>query len=131
VTIFSWLSGSILAAAVIACTSSPGPGSGSGSDSGMGSGIAGTKKLTELSASEQDDLCAYTVAEEDGPGTVTCGDRAVYLEDEAMCALTLGSVNAQCQATVTDVEDCARAIGMDPCNTGVAACATFFACVPP
>ena len=120
-TRFSWLSGSILAVAVIACSSSP----------GSGSGITGTKKLTELSASEQNDLCAYTVGVEGGPRTVTCGDRAVYLEDEATCVLTLGSVNTQCQATVADVEDCARAIGMDPCNTGVAACTTFFACVPP
>ena len=128
-TRFSWLSGSILAAAVIACSSSPGPGSGS--STGTGSGIAGAKTLTELSPSEQDDLCAYTVVVEDGPGTVTCGDRTVYLEDEATCVLTLGSVNAQCQATVADVEDCARAIGMDPCNTGVAACATFLACVAP
>lgn len=118
-TRLSWLCGSIIACvAVVACSSS------------SGSGVTETKRLTDLSASEQDKLCTYSVDVEDGPRTVTCSDKSmVTIDDKATCLGNFGSISAQCQATVSDAEKCFQAMGKDPCNLDVGACSALLSCI--
>jgi len=105
-TRFSWLSGSILAAGRDRLQLQPGHGHGArgtghglgarASSMGTGSGIAGTKKLTVLFGFRARRTSARTPwAVEGGPRTVTLpATGRCYLEGEAMCVLTLGSINA-------------------------------------
>jgi len=112
----SWLCVSIV---TIGCSSS----------SGSGSGVTGTKKLTELSTTEQDQLCAYSVDIEGGPRTVSCSDGDVTIDDKATCVASFDSLGAQCTATVDDAEACAEAMAKDPCNFTIDACTALFTCV--
>jgi hypothetical protein len=109
--------GGALAVAVIGC-----------GGSASGSGVASSKKLTELSASEQDKLCTYTVDIEDGPRTVNCGDGSVSIDDKAMCVANFSQLGIDCKATVDDAEGCAEVMSKDPCNFDFNACAAFFSC---
>jgi len=103
-------------------------GCSGGDDGGTGSGVDGSKSVASLSASEQQDLCEFTVDVEDGPRTVQCDGFTVDIDDVAACVASLGEVPASCTATVADAEACALAIGDDPCHFDSPACQPFFAC---
>jgi hypothetical protein len=101
---------------VVACGSSP-----------TSSGVDGTKKLATLSTSEQADVCAYLTELRGAPRTVHCGDgSSVELADFSDCSLA--GVNATCEATVADIEDCFERLNDDPCSLGLVECAPVFAC---
>jgi hypothetical protein len=110
----SWL---CVAVAIIGCSSS------------SGSGVTASKKLIELSASEQDKLCTYTVDIEGGPHTVTCSDGPITVDDKATCIANFSGLGAQCTATVDDAEGCAEAMGKDPCNFDFNACTALISCL--
>jgi hypothetical protein len=100
-----------------------------GCGSSSGSGVTGSKKLTELSASEQDQLCTYTVKVEGGPHTVTCSDGTVTIDDKATCVNNFTGLGASCMATVDDAEGCSEAMGKDPCNFDFNACSALLTCL--
>lgn len=102
---------------------------GCGSSSSSGSGVTETKKLTELSASEQDQLCTYSVNIEGGPRTVTCSGGDVTIDDKATCIANFTGLSAQCMATVDDAEGCAEAMGKDPCTFDFSACSALLSCL--
>jgi len=83
-----------------------------------GSGLEGTKKVVDLSASEQGDLCDYTSEVEGGYGaSKMCGDGiTITVKPRAECVANLEAVVAGCTATVADVEACAEAVGEDLCK---------------
>lgn len=102
------------------------------SSSSTGSGVDRGKKLSQLSADERDQLCAFRVDVEQAPRTVTCGSMpSVTLEGKASCLAGLDGVTLQCQATVGDAEACYLAIADDPCTFGVGTCTALFTCVLP
>jgi len=104
-------------------------GCSGGDDGGTDSGVDGSKPIGSLSASEQQDLCAYTVDVEGGPRTVACGDFDVEIAGVAECVENLAGVPATCPATVEESEACAAAIGDDPCHGfGSDACDPLLAC---
>ncbi|HET7505199.1 MAG TPA: hypothetical protein VFK02_29475 [Kofleriaceae bacterium] len=112
-----------LALAVSACGSSSGSG---------GSGVSGSKKLVELSPSEQDQLCAYSVDAAGGAREVDCGGgQMVTIQDKASCVASFGAFDAQCTATVDDAEGCAEARGRDACHVDAAACSALGSCLVP
>src|SRR5678815_5096212 len=91
-------------AALAACSSSP-PGS---------SGVTPTKPLNTLSASERDQLCSFRTEVEHAPRTVTCDDMSrVMIQGKASCVSGFGAVTIQCQATVSDAENCFHAFNDD------------------
>ena len=98
----------MLIAALVACADS---------GSSSGSGIDGSKKLTELSASEREDLCAYMFEAEGGAHSKTCGDGiTISVRSAAECAAGFANLSASCTATVGGAEDCSEAAGEDLCN---------------
>jgi hypothetical protein len=111
-------------------------GGGSG---GGGSGVAGAKKVIDLTPAEIDSLCAYisTVFPEQ---TVTCASGPVMLgTTKANCISTSPSKTAApgCTVTVDQSESCAEAFGAETdaqvcANTIPTACAPLFstACNP-
>jgi hypothetical protein len=104
-----------------ACSSSPST-----------SGVAETKRLNTLSASERDQLCSFRTEVEHAPRTVTCmGAGSVTIGDKAACVAVFSGVDIQCQATVSDAETCFHAFDADPCNHGNGGCTALFTCVLP
>jgi hypothetical protein len=96
------------------------------------SGVAENKLLSTLTASERDQLCSFRTEVEHAPRSVTCsGTSDVMIEDEASCVSAFSSVTIQCQATVSDAENCFHAFNDDPCAHGNGACTTLFTCVQP
>jgi len=92
-----------------------------------GSGVSSSKLLVDLSVSEEDDLCNYIVDVEDAPRTVTCSDGStVTLEESTDCDFS--GFTTSCTATVGDAEDCAQALGNDPCNPDLSACIEIIQC---
>jgi hypothetical protein len=99
-----------------------------------GSGVTGSKKLIELSASEQDKLCGYIADLEHGyiatciagmpdgiPTDRPCGDIGIpgYL----------GDLGSKCAATVDDAENCYEARAKDPCHYDFnASCGALYVC---
>ncbi|HEU4726520.1 MAG TPA: hypothetical protein VFT22_01465 [Kofleriaceae bacterium] len=115
------MSWSCLAVALLACGAC---------GSSSGSGVSGSKKLVELSPSDKDKLCSYTVDVEGGAREVDCGGGlTVTLEDKASCITDFDGLSASCTATVDDAEGCAEAEGKDPCHVDVGACSALFQCV--
>lgn len=109
--------------AVLAACSSSSPSS---------SGVTPTKLLNTLTASERDQLCSFRTEVEQAPRTVTCKDMStVMIQDKASCVAAFGSVDIQCQATVSDAETCFHAFDADPCGHGDGGCTTLFTCVQP
>lgn len=96
------------------------------------SGVAETKRLNTLSASERDQLCSFRTEVEHAPRTVTCmGGGSVTIGDKAACVAAFGAVDIQCQATVSDAETCFHAFDADPCGHGNGGCTVLFTCVLP
>lgn len=110
----AWLCASLM---VVACGGS------------SGSGVSGTKKLVELTASEQDKLCSFEVEAEGGPRTVDCGGGTmVTIHDKGTCLADFSQISPSCTATVKQAEQCFDAIGMDPCNFGGGTCTAVLQC---
>ncbi|NVB79726.1 MAG: hypothetical protein HOV81_15120 [Kofleriaceae bacterium] len=89
-----------------------------GDDSGSSgsSGVEGSKKLTELSASEQQDVCEFMVASQENVESKDCGDGiTVFATTEAKCLAGFASFDASCTATVDNAEACAAAVSGDLC----------------
>ncbi|MBA3458236.1 MAG: hypothetical protein H0T42_34460 [Deltaproteobacteria bacterium] len=82
------------------------------------SGVAGSKKLVELSTTEIGDLCDYTSDVQGGYGTSkVCGDGiTVTVPARASCISRLEATAASCTATVDTAEACAEAVGEDLCK---------------
>ena len=94
-----------------------------------GSGVTGTKKLVDLSASERDKMCAFEVDAEGGARTVDCpGGTQVTIHDKATCLTDFAAISPTCTATVKQAETCFDAVGMDPCNFGGGACTAVLQC---
>lgn len=105
----------------------------SDSDSGSGSGTSGvdsTKKVTELSSSEREDLCEYMTEAQGGVHSKDCGDGiTLTVETTAECVANIGAFTTSCTATVDDAEACAEAAGDDLCNLlSSPACSFIFTC---
>lgn len=88
-----------------------------GCGGGGGSGISGSKRLSDLTDAEAQDLCQYA---EDAFGpmrTVTCNDQTFEIggEDNDCETATAGEIPETCTATVGQFEDCMDAIAADPC----------------
>jgi hypothetical protein len=95
--------------------------------SSSSSGVSGSKKLVALSADEELDLCDYLVGVIDAPRTVACSDGStVELTMDDACSFE--GVPESCEATVSDAERCAKALGRNPCTPDFAACAALFQC---
>jgi hypothetical protein len=103
-----------------ACSSSPST-----------SGVAETKRLNTLSASERDQLCSFRTEVEHAPRSVNCSGTTVTVGDKAACVSAFSAVDIQCQATVSDAETCFHAFDADPCAHGNGGCTTLFTCVLP
>jgi hypothetical protein len=98
--------------------------------SSSGSGVSGSQKLSELSSSDQDAVCSYTVDVAGGAREVDCGGGlTVTIDDEATCVDNFDMFDASCTATVDDAEGCAEAQGKDPCHVDAAACGAVFSCL--
>jgi len=94
-----------------------------------GSGVSGTKRLVDLSASEQDKLCTFQVDAEGGARTVDCGGGLmVTIHDKTTCLSDFSHISQTCTATVKQAEQCFDAIGMDPCNFGGGTCTAVLQC---
>lgn len=85
-----------------------------GSDSG--SGVTGTKKLTELDASERDKLCAYVISVEGSARSQMCGPITITSQTSAECTSAFAAADASCTATVDNAEGCAEATSDDLCK---------------
>jgi hypothetical protein len=101
------------------------------SDPPASSGVTPTKLLNTLSASELDQLCTFRTEIENAPRSVTCGTSKVMIEDKASCVSAFGNVDIQCQATVSDAENCFHSFNADPCGHGDGACTALFVCILP
>jgi hypothetical protein len=97
--------------------------------SSAGSGVTGAKKLFQLTASERDQLCQYSVDVEHGPRSVTCETSTVEILDKPGCVANFGGIDAGCTATVDDAENCSEAVGRDPCNPDINACGALVTCI--
>lgn len=111
----------MLIGALVACTDS---------GSSSGSGVESTKKLTELSTSERQQVCDYMVEAEGGVHSKTCGDGiTITVKSAADCTTSLGSFSSTCAATVDSAEACAEAAGDDLCNLiSSPSCSFLFQC---
>jgi hypothetical protein len=97
--------------------------------------VPGSKKLVELSASEQDQLCEYIANLEHGyiatcvggipreiPENRPCGDLSYFGNFSAF--------DARCTATVDDTETCYETRTEDPCDDDIyASCHVFWVCL--
>lgn len=100
-----------------------------GCSGGSGSGLSSSKRIVDLSADEESDLCDYIVDVQGGPRTVMCGpDVSVSFSGKADCLMDNNGFAASCPATVADAEACAEGTGADPCGPIPASCAVFFTC---
>jgi hypothetical protein len=102
----------------------------SDSSSGSGSGVETTKKLTELSTSERQQLCDYMVEAEGGVHSKMCGDGiTISVKSASECTTAFSGFSASCTATVDNAEACAEAAGDDLCNLlSSQSCAFLFQC---
>lgn len=82
------------------------------------SGVEGSKKLAELSASESGDLCDYTADVQGGYGaSKLCGDGlTITVKSREACIANIEATVASCTATVENAEACAEAVGDDLCK---------------
>jgi hypothetical protein len=96
------------------------------------SGVTTTKQLKDLSASEQMQECEWGVAYQGGAGHQTmCGDGVtitVSTVSECVTDMMMYASNG-CTATVSQLEECTRAIASDPCALGGDKCSAVFACL--
>src|SRR5262245_18270910 len=108
----------IVIGSLVACSSS------------SGSGIDSTKKITELTSSERQQLCEYMVEAEGGAHSKMCGDGlTITVKSATECSAGLSTLSASCTATVDNAEACAEAAGDDLCNlVSSQACAFLFQC---
>lgn len=111
----------LLMTSVFACTDS---------GSSSGSGVDSTKKLTELSTTERQQVCDYMVQAEGGVHSKTCGDGiTINVKSAADCTTSLAGFKSSCTATVDNAEACAEAAGDDLCNLlSSPACSFLFQC---
>jgi len=88
---------------------------GCGEDS---SGVDGSKRLLDLSATEQGDVCDYTSDVQGGYGSSkVCGDGiTLSVKQRGDCIANLEATVAGCAATVADLEACSEAVGEDLCK---------------
>lgn len=94
------------------------------------SGVSRSKRIVDLSAQEESDLCDFIVDVQDGPRTVMCGpDSSVSFNGKADCLTDNNAFSASCPATVAEAEDCAEQTGADPCGQIPSVCAVFFTCI--
>jgi len=96
------------------------------------SGVDSSKKLTELNATERQQLCEYMVEVEGGANTSKmCGDGVtITVKSATDCTSTFSQFEASCTATVANAEACADAAGEDLCNlVGSSSCAFLFQCL--
>lgn len=116
----------ILASLVIGSLSACGD-----SASSSGSGVTGSKRLSELTSSERDDLCSYSFDASGGAHSKMCGGGiTISTQSVADCTTGLAAVSASCAVTVDTAESCAEAIGSDLCNTlSSSDCLALFVCV--
>ena len=90
----------------------------------------GDKLLTALSTNEIASYCSYQVDVEMAPRTVDCGNGLkVMLKSQAECEASFRTLPASCTATVAQAEACVTALGANPCDFTVAACAELVQCV--
>jgi len=98
---------------------------------GDGSGVSRSKRIVDLTADEESDLCDFIVDVQDGPRTVMCGPNvSISFNGKADCLTDNNTFSASCAATVAQAEDCAEQTGADPCGEIPSVCAVFFTCVP-
>ena len=99
-----------------------------------GSGVSGSKKVVDLSPSEQRDLCEYIVDAQGGPRTIMCDpNTTIEIETVDECVADTAGLSSTCPVTVSQAEACAEALGdLDPCADVAfpAACAPLFECAP-
>lgn len=118
----------ILVCSLVACAGDD----DSGPDGVNGaSGVESSKKLTNLSSSEREQLCDFMVDTWGGAQTKVCSDDiSVTTYDVDNCnAAFLTNLDASCEATVRNAESCAKAAGVDVCNLLASpACSFLFIC---
>ena len=129
-----WLASAVVSATLFAC--------GGGSGDPGGSGVASSKRVVDLSASELQDLCAYFSSLKEQPEReVDCGGGStttVGINPEDVQAgidecITDAPTNAACPLTVGQSEACIEAIegrsDAELCSDGIeipAECAPVF-----
>lgn len=104
-------------------------GDDSGSDN---SGVTTSKQLKDLSADERMQECEWGVSYQGGAGHQTmCADNVtITVNTVAECVADLTDyANANCMATIAELELCTRSIAADPCNFGGDDCGPVFACI--
>jgi hypothetical protein len=110
---------SLLISALAAC----------GDSSASGSGVSGNKKLTQLTATEREDLCNYNFEVGGGVQVETCQGDSVRTQTVAQCAASLAQVSDSCTATVSNAEACAEATGNGLCEALLSPkCMFLFTC---
>ena len=86
------------------------------------SGLDGTAQAGQLSTSDEQALCEWSIAEAGGAGHVTeCGDEiTVSVGTVAECVEDFADF-VDCDITVGELEACVNAFASDPCGFGGAA----------
>ena len=83
--------------------------------------------LTDLTSSDIQNMCNYTVDIEGGPANITCTDSTmVHVLGFTECVDMVAALTTTCAATAGDYMDCAQAHQVDECDDTSIACQNVF-----